>query len=158
MSTPPCIQETIKFEKSEEYEVDNEFKLKISCNEELLFIEIEETGKKTIFPKKEYTIFLNLEQLKKIDNYFLQFISLMEIMDSFEELIKMKNLFIIKEEKNIKIRIINPILKKKEIYINIPIIEKDLKIQIDSILSYINSMKTEYDNKINLLECKNKTK
>lgn len=152
MSTPPCIQETIKFEKSEEYEIDNEFKLKISCNEELLYIEIEETEKKTIFPKKEYSIYLNLDQLKKIDNFFLQYISLNEIMDSFEELIKMKNLFIIKEEKNIKIRIINPILKKKEIYINIPIIEKDFKIQIDSILSYINSMKTEYDNKIYLLE------
>ena len=57
-----------------------------------------------------------------------------------------------KRRKNLKIKIINPTLKKKEIYINIPLIEKDLKIQIDSILTYIKSMKNQYDNKINLLE------
>jgi hypothetical protein len=159
MSTPPGIEQTIQFENKKEYELDNNYIIHFSYNEELLFIEVKEMEDKNTLPQKEYNIFLNLEQLKVIDNYFLQFMSLNEVMDSFDELIKMKCLYIIKEEKNIKIKIINPILKKKEIYINMPMIEKDVKNQIDSILLYIkslnntiNKMKTEYDNKIKLLE------
>ena len=156
MSTPPCIKETIKFEESKEYEIDNEFKLKISYNKELMLIEIEE---KILFPKKERCMYINLEELKKIDNYFCQFESLSEVCDSFEELIKMKNLFIIKDEENLKIKIINPVLKKKEIYINILSKEREIHKEIDSIISYISvlndnmtNMKNEYDNKIKILE------
>lgn len=156
MSTPPCIKETIKFEENKEYEVDNEFKLKILYNKELMLIEIEE---KILFPKKEHNMYINLEQLKKIDNYFCQFESLSEVCDSFEELIKMKNLCILKDEENMKIKIINPVLKKKEIYINILSKEREINNEIDSIISYIsvlndnmNNMKNEYDNKIKILE------
>ena len=156
MSTPPGIKETIKFEENKEYEIDNEFKLKISYNKELMLIEIEE---KILFPKKERNMYINLAQLQKIDNYFCQFESLSEVCDSFEELVKMKNLFIIKDEENIKIKIINPVLKKKEIYINILSKEREIHKEIDSIISYIsvlndnmNNMKNEYDNKIKILE------
>ena len=156
MSTPPGIKETIKFEENKEYEVDNEFKLKISYNKELMLIEIEE---KILFPKKERNMYINLEELKKIDNYFCQFESLSEVCDSFEELIKMKNLFIIKDEENLKIKIINPVLKKKEIYINILSKEREIHKEIDSIISYISvlndnmtNMKNEYDNKIKILK------
>ena len=156
MSTPPCIKETIKFEESKEYEVDNEFKLKISYNKELMLIEIEE---KILFPKRDRSMYINLEELKKIDNYFCQFESLSEVCDSFEELIKMKNLFIIKDEENMKIKIINPVLKKKEIYINILSKKREINKEIDSIISYISvlndnmtNMKKEYDNKIKILE------
>jgi hypothetical protein len=156
MSTPPGIKEAIKFEEYKEYEVDNEFKLKISYNKELMLIEIEE---KILFPKKERNMYINLAQLQKIDNYFCQFESLPEVCDSFEELVKMKNLYIIKDEENTKIKIINPLLKKKEIYINIKSKEREINKEIDSIISYIsvlndnmNNMKNEYDNKIKKLE------
>jgi len=158
MSTPPCIKETIKFEEKKEYEVDNDYLLKISYNQELMLIEIEE---KILFPKKERNMYINLEELKKIDNYFCQFESLSEVCDSFEELIKMKNLSILKDEGNIKIKIINPVLKKKEIYINILNKEREINKEIDSIISYISvlndnmtNMKNEYDNKIKALEDK----
>ena len=157
MSTPPCAEETITFESNKKYEIDNDYILNISYNKELMLIEIE--AKTISFPKKQYNLYINLEQLQKLDIYFCQFTSLSEVCDCFEELIKIKNLSVIKEEKLLKIKIINPSLKSKEIFINMPIKEKDISNQINSIISYINSlndkinsMKIEYDEKINLLE------
>ena len=156
MSTPPCVKEGITFEEKKEFKVDK-FIFKISFNEELMFIEINEEGQ--FISSNEFNIYINLEQFKKIDNYFAQFVSLSEVCDSFEELIRIKKLSIIKEEKNIRIKINNPILTKKEFEINIPIKEKDTKNEIENIISYvnklnekINSLEKKYDEKLLLLE------
>ena len=68
----------------------------------------------------------------------------------------MKKLDLIKEEKEMKIRIINP-LNKKELYINIPLKEKSLKSEVDSLIPYIKSLHEKIDkmeNRITLLENK----
>jgi hypothetical protein len=144
------LMKEIKFDLKESFEIQSNkqnFLLNISLNEKLIFFEIEE--KKNIFPKEEYSIYLNLEELGKINKYFLQFDSLKEVFDSLKMLIKKKNLDIIKEEKQMKIKIINP-GNDKEFFINVLLKEKDIKSEINSILSYITSL----NEKVNNLETK----
>jgi hypothetical protein len=137
--------EKIKFDSKESFEIQSNkknFLLNISLNEKLIFFKIEE---KNIFPKEEYSIYLSLEELGKINKYFLQFDSIKEVFDSLKTLIKRKNLDIIKEEKKMKIKIINP-GNDKEFFINIPLKEKDIKSEINSIFSYIASLNEKVDN------------
>ena len=118
--------------------------LSLSYDEKIILFEIEKEGE---FPKKEYNLLLNLEQLYKIDKYFNQFEAFADIQTSFETLIEMKKLTIIsnESEKEMKINIINP-LNKKEFNIDIPLKEKTLKNEIDSIITYITSLKAEINN------------
>ena len=157
MLTPSLNKENISFEVKKEFKL-NEYKLKISFNDSLMFIEILEEN---IFPKEEYNLYVNLDKLKNINIYFAQFTSLYEVCESFEELIRIKNLSILKEDKNFKIKITNPILKKKEFYIDIPAKERNIKDEIESIIEYVHSlndkiknMEMKYNNKIKALEDK----
>ena len=90
MSTPPLALENnfeykgIKFNKNEIYEYqsnDKKYKFKISNNKSLIYFEIEEIN---IFPKQDFNIYLNLEQLSKINKFFLQFENLNEISESLK--------------------------------------------------------------------------
>ena len=137
--------EEITFDLKESFEIqsnEGNFILNISLNENLIFFEIEEKNK---FPKEEYSIYLSLEELGKINKYFLQFDSLKEVFDSLKTLIKRKNLDIIKGEKKMKIKIINP-GNDKEFFINILLKEKDIKSEINSIFSYIASLTEKVNN------------
>ena len=127
--------------------------LSISYNEELILFEVE---KENEFPKREYSLFLDLSQLYKINKYFSQFENFSDIQTSFETLIEMKKLSIIENprEKLMKINIINP-LNKKEFSIDIHLKEKTLKNEIDSIIPYIISLNdkiNKMENRINILE------
>ena len=129
----------IKFDIKESFEINSDqknYELKISLNEKIIFFEVDE---KDIFPKGDYNIYLNLEELGKINKYFLQFDSLKEVFDSLKTLIKKKNLSIIKNEKIMKIKIINP-SNEKEFFINAPLKEKDLKSEMKSLIPYIASL------------------
>ena len=112
--------------------------LSISYNEQLILFEVE---KENEFPKREYSLFLDLSQLYKINKYFSQFENFSDIQTSFETLIEMKKLSIVEnpQEKLMKIIIINP-LNKKEFSIDIHLKEKTLKNEIDSIIPYIISL------------------
>jgi len=137
--------EEITFDLKESFEIqsnEGNFILNISLNENLIFFEVEEKNK---FPKEEYSIYLSLEELGKINKYFLQFDSLKEVFDSLKTLIKRKNLDIIKGEKKMKIKIINP-GNDKEFFINILLKEKDIKREINSIFSYIASLTEKVNN------------
>lgn len=134
-------------------ENNNNFYFSLSYNEKLILFEIEKIND---FPKKDYSLYLDLVQLININKYFSQFESLVEIQSSFETLIEMGKLSIINDEKEIKLKIINP-LNKNEFYINIPLKEKSLKNEIDSLIPYISSLNeriTKMENRINLLENK----
>ena len=109
-----------------------------------MFFEIEEEND---FQRKEFNLYQSLEELIKIDKYFRQFDNLNEVFNSIKILILNKNLTIIKEDKLMKIKINNPILNK-EFFINIPLKEKDLKSEIDSLIPYVISL----NDKINNLE------
>ena len=144
-------KDNLNFEKNESFELDNKYILKISFNEEIIFYEIEE---KDIFPKKNYNIFLNLEELSKINRYFYQFETIKEVFDSLKKLISSNHASVVKEEKCMKLKLKNPI-NEKEFFINIPLKEKDLKSELDSIIPYITSLNnriTELEKKVNKLE------
>ena len=125
---------------------NSNYNLSLSYNEKLILFEIEKEGE---FPKKEYSLYLDLQQLYKINKYFIQFENLADIQTSFESLIEMKKLSISDNEKEkcVKIIIINP-LNKKEFYLDIPLKEKTLKNELDSIIPYIASL----NDKINKME------
>ena len=152
----PSQKKDLAFDVKESFEIksnEKSFILHTSFNEQLFFFEIEEKGR---FPKEEYNIYLSLEQLGKITRYFLQFESLKEVFNSLKILINKKNVTIIKEEKKMKIKIINP-ANDKEFFINIPLKEKDLKSEIDSIIPYVVSLNEKIqilENKVNNLEQK----
>ena len=162
MSAPIPIDETLKpninFQNKKSFKLISNninYNLSISYNEKLIYFEIE---KEEEFPKKEYSLFLDLDHLLKINKYFSQFENFYEIQSSFETLIQMKKLNIINDEKEkiIKISVINP-LNNKEFYIDIPIKEKSLKNEIDSIIPYIISLNdkiNKMENRINILENK----
>ena len=147
-------EKDIKFDKSQSFEVKtNEinFKLTISYNDKILFFEIEKIGE---FPKSQYNKYLNLDDLGKINKFFLQFESSEEIVNSFKDLITNQNLSIIEDNKQMKIRITNP--HTKRIFdIDIPRKEKDLKSEIESIIPFINSLKIKYEKLEKDLENKN---
>ena len=144
-------ENNMKFDTTELFKLDDIYILKISFNEEIIFFEVEEKDK---FPKKDFNIFLSLEEISKINRYFYQFESLKEVFDSFKNLISKKNISIIKEDKLIKLKIKNP-SNEKEFFINIPLKEKDLKSELDSIVPYITSLNnriTELEKKVSKLE------
>ena len=146
----------IKFDASETFEINTDNKiyvLKISYNEQLIYFEIKE---KNAFVKDEYNLYINLNELGKISKFFYQFETVKEVFDSLKSLIDKKNLSIIQEEKKMKIKIINPI-NNKEFYINVLSKEKDIKSEINSIITYVTSLNEKVqklENKVNLLENK----
>ena len=135
----PGKELNINFTTKESFEIhpnEKNYILKVSLNDKLIFFEVEE---KNIFPKGEYNIYLSLEELGKINRYFLQFDTLKEVLESFKKLIEKNNLSIIKDERKMKIKIVNP-ANDKEIFINVPLKEKDLKSEIDSLIPYVASL------------------
>ena len=146
----------IKFDASETFEINTDNKiyaLKISYNEQLIYFEIKE---KNAFVKDEYNLYINLNELGKISRFFNQFETVKEVFDSLKSLIDKKNLSIIQEEKKMKIKIINPI-NNREFYINVLSKEKDIRSEINSIITYVTSLNEKVqklENKVNLLENK----
>ena len=140
-------KEGIVFNKSKIFDLEEgKFKLKLSINEQLIFLEIE---KANLFPKKDFNIYLSLEELGKMNKFFLQFDTTQEVYTSLETLFETKNISAIEEERKIKLKINNP-ANKKEFFIDIPLKEKDLKSEINSINNYISSLVS----KVNELEKK----
>ena len=150
------FSKNIKFDKKESYEIktNNEnYIFKISNNESIMLFEVEEINK---FPNQEYNIFLNLEELGKLNKFFLQFDSLNEVSESIKKLINNNSIKIEKENKEIILKIINPI-NSKEFNIILSLKEKDIKAEINSLNSYIVKLNEKIENleqKVNLLEKK----
>ena len=144
----------IKFDASETFEINTDNKiyaLKISYNEQLIYFEIKE---KNAFVKDEYNLYINLNELGKISKFFNQFETLKEVFDSLKSLIDKKNVSIIQEEKKMKLKIINPI-NNREFFINILSKEKDIRSEINSLITYVTSLNekiNKLENKVNLHE------
>ena len=141
--------EGIKFTTTKMFNLEenkDKYKLKISINEKLIFFELEKVN---LFPKKDFNIHLSLEELGKINRFFIQFETTSEVLISLETLLGSKNISVIEEERKMQLKIINP-ANKREFFIDIPLKEKDLKSEIKSINEYISSL----NNRINELEKK----
>ena len=150
MSCPPLAADDdklieIKYNKKESYEIDSngkKYNFKISNNESIIFFEIEEINAS---PKQEFNIHLNLEQLCKINKFFLQFDNLNEISDSIKKIIDNKNAKIEKREKEMILTLINP-MNMKEFNLSLPLKEKDIKAEISSLNSYVIQLNEKYEN------------
>ena len=166
METPPFENENkINFNFSESFDIkvnEKNIKLKISYNEKLIFFEAEEED---IFPKNDFCLLKSLEELLKIDKYFRQFDNPKEVFDSLKIIILNKNLSIIKEDKEIKLKIKN-LLTNKEFFICMPLIKSEmenlipyissLNNKINNLENQISQMKIEFDNKLKALEQKHR--
>ncbi len=144
MSIP---SEKIKLENNKTFEIttDNiKYNLIISYDDKLLCFEIEKVDQ---FPKKEYYLYLNNELLSKINIFFLQFESIPAIFGGLKFIIESNNLSIFEKGNNMQIQIINP-FNKNSFNVDIPIKEKNLKDEMNSITNYIVSVKNELEDKI----------
>ena len=146
----------IKYDLGEIFEINTENKtyaLKISYNEQLIYFEIKE---KNAFGKDEFNLYTNLKELGNINRFFYNFDTLKKVFEFLKKQITKKNVSIIQEEKKMKIKIINPI-NNKEFYINVLSKEKDIRSEINSIVTYVTSLNEKVqklENKVNLLENK----
>ena len=125
MSSPPSAfegiipKEEISFIATQEYELlsnNKTFILKISYDKNKIYFEIKE---KNSFPQKEYILNKSLDELMKLDKYFLLFEKNEEVFNSFKTLYSDKSISLIEDEKQIKIKIHNSI-NNKDFFINIP--------------------------------------
>ena len=145
--TPEEKSEKIKLEKSQSFELitDNKkYNLIISYNDKLICFEIEKVEQ---FPKKQYYLYLNMEQLYKINGFFRALDSIPDIFSSLKNIIEKNNLLILEEDNNMKMKIINPI-NNIPFFIEIPAKEKQLKEEMESITNYIVTVKNELNEKI----------
>ena len=113
-------QQNIKFDKSKTFDVkteENSFKLKISYNEKVFFLR---SRKRANSPKNKCGKLLTLDDLTKIDRFFLQFGITEDIINSLDIMVQNNNLNISEEEKKLKIEIVNP-SNKKTFGIDIPL-------------------------------------
>ena len=149
-------EKEMKFDSKQSFEIktdNNNYELVIAYNEQLMYFEINE---KNNMIKEDYNIYLSLEELKKIDDFFGQFKTLKNAAGSLKTLIQKTLLFIEKEGLNMKIKIINP-STDLEFYINVPLKEKDIKKEMNSIIPYINNLNEKVKNlekEVNTLKTK----
>ena len=78
------IKEGMQFKENKTFNLEENFTLKISINETLLFFELDKLNS---FPKKDYKIYLSLDELGRINKFFNQFESTQEVLVSFDTLI-----------------------------------------------------------------------
>jgi len=141
----------IKFNKSQTFEIktkENDYKLKVSYNETMFLFEVE---KKAEFPKNEYANLISFEDLTKNYRFFLQFESTEEVVNSLSIMVKNNNLKILEGDAKMKIEITNP-TNQKTFGIDVPIKEKNLRMEVNGLIEYMSSL----NNRVTALENKNK--
>ena len=141
----------IKFNKSQAFEIktkESDFKLKVSYNETMFLFEVE---KKAEFPKNEYANLLSFDDLTKNYKFFLQFESTEEVVNSLSIIVKNNNLTILEGDAKMKIEITNP-TNQKTFGIDVPIKEKNLRMEVNGLVEYMSSL----NNRVTALENKNK--
>ena len=150
MIQTPAIN-IIKNSNSESIVLENsqkqKYKLAISSNSKYIQFEIEDL---ISFTKDKYFLLSTLEELQKINRYFLNFKDTEEASQILIKSAKDKYLFIISENNKCYIKIINQI-NNEEFTLETHKKEKTLKQEFESYIPLITEMK----NKIDILEKEN---
>ena len=149
MEKCPNQNERIIFTNSESIEFVNDeqnekYNLTLSNNSKFIQIFIEDL---ISLPKKEYIFISTLDELKKINRYFLLFENTKEINKALLKSCKNKNLKIFEENNQCKIKIFNQI-NDEDFSFEIPKKENDINQKNESFITLMKDMK----NKIELLE------
>ena len=141
MSKAPTPNEITNFENSETIELINnqnqKYKFIISNNSKSIQFIIEDT---ISFPKNEYIYTSTLEELQKLNRYFLFFQNVQEVSQNLIKSSKKNNLSVIIENNICKIKIINQI-NDEEFTIELSKKEKDIKQEIESFIPLILELK-----------------
>ena len=146
----------IKYNKNIVCQIDSnnkKYNLTVSNNDSIIFFQVEEINS---LPIQDFNLHLNLEQIGKVNKFFLQFDNLNEISDSIKNIIDSKSIKIEKKDKEIILTFVNPI-NMKEFNLSIPLKEKDIKAEIASLNSYMLQLNEKIENlteKVNYLENK----
>ena len=158
MSKAPNPIEINNFENSETIELENsqnkKLKFIISNNSSLIQLIVEDL---ISFTKQEYFFVSTLEELQKLNRYFLFFPNIKEVGKTLIKLSKNKNLNIIIENNICKIIIKNQI-NDEEFIIELSKKEKDIKQEIESFIPLLLELKNKnekLENENNLLKQKN---
>ena len=142
-SEAPTIKTPLENSSVVEYEIDKEIKLKLKFNDKIISFEVTQFS----LPQKDYELALTLEQLYKINKFFINFENVKDLADWIINSFQKKNSSIKLNDSKCIIQLINPITNKTfELKLNSK--EKDLNTRV----SYLEDIIAEQNKKINSLE------
>ena len=144
MAKAPSVNEINNFDNSEVIELENnqsqKFKLTISNNSKLIQFTVEDL---ISFPKNEYIYIATLEELQKINKYFLVFQNTQEVYQALIKSSKQNSLRVILENDKCGVKIKNPI-NDEELTINLTKKEKDIKEEFMSLIPLVLELKKKW--------------
>ena len=143
ISSAPTIQTPIENSSIVEYEIDKETKLKMKFNDKIISLEVTQFS----LPQKYYENSLTLEQLYKINKFFINFESAKDLVDWIIDSFKTKKSSIEFKDNKCVIRMTNPITNKT-FELNLNFKEKDINTRVN----YLEDIIAEQNKKINSLE------
>ena len=134
----PSIKAPIEYPNSAECETDKESKLKILFNDQTICFNVT----KTTLPPKDYQTIFTLDQLYKVNKYFLNFESANDLVNGVINTLKQKTSNIKFIDNKCIIQMVNPITNKS-FEINLNPKEKDLSTRVSSLETYIAEQNKE---------------
>lgn len=120
MDSTSLANDKMNFNASETFKIkvdEKNIKLKISYNEKIILFEAED--EKDNFLRNSFSAFKNLDELKKMNNFFNRLNNLKEVFKIFQVIITNKYLSIEKEENQLKFKI-KDFLNDEEFIISLP--------------------------------------
>ena len=143
ISEAPTIKIPLENSSNIEYEIDKETKLKMIFNNKIISFEVTQVS----LPKKDYENALTLEQLYKINKFFINFENTKDLVEWIINSFKQKNSSITLNDNKCIIQMTNPITNKT-FELNLNSKEKDLNTRVN----YLEDIIVEQNKKINSLE------
>ena len=143
ISEAPTIKTPLENASTIEYEIDKETKLKMKFNDKVISFEVTQFS----LPQKDYELSLTLEQLYKINKFFINFENTKDLVDWIIDSFKQKKSSIKFNDNKCIIQMTNPITNKA-FELNLNSKEKDLNTRVN----YLEDIIAEQNKKINSLE------
>lgn len=154
MDSTSLAIDKMNFNASEIFKIkvdEKNIKLKISYNEKIILFEAED--EEDNFLRNSFSAFKNLDELKKMNNFFNRLNNLKEVFKIFQVIITNKYLSIEKEENQLKFKI-KDFLNDEEFIISLPK-KKDLESQMETLIPYVSSLNNKIinlENQINQMK------
>ena len=132
ISEAPTIKTPIENSTTIEYEIDKETKLKAIFNDKIISFNVSQFS----LLQKDYELIISLEQLYKINKFFINFENTNDLINWIINSLKQKNSFIKLIDNKCIIQLINPITNKK-FELNLNSKEKDLNTRVNDLEAFI---------------------
>ena len=136
ISEAPTIKTPIENSTTIEYEIDKETKLKAIFNDKIISFNVSQFS----LLQKDYELIISLEQLYKINKFFINFENTNDLINWIINSLKQKNSFIKLIDNKCIIQLINPITNKK-FELNLNSKEKDLNTRVNDLEAFIIEQK-----------------